>query len=424
MTSPSLTQRLFSALCEIPILDPHSHINPHQPTAKTLDDLLGYHYYTELAHSAGMDHQPLEESVDPLERTKAILKFAERYDNTVQYSWLVEIAQTFFGWETDHITAADAECLWKAAEKTLHQPDWQEQVLKRSNVERVFLTNDFDDPLEGFDTARYVPCLRVDDLVFGLGDSKVRSRLAQLSGIEAEDAKGIRSALLKVFERFVAKGARACAVSLPPSFLFGYYAKEMAGFDGEADFRRGTHKKERIFWMIAECCRELGLPLDLMLGVIRGVYDGGVHQGRDLFDQQTSLIQYAKLFNAFPDVTFCISVLTSSQNQELASYSWIFPNVFTCGHWWYSNVPTLIERDLKNRLQAVPKTKQIAYYSDAYKLEFILPKFNMFRRVLAKVLAEDYVLERAWSEDRAIALGKTILRDNPERIFSRPRTTH
>jgi glucuronate isomerase len=169
--------------------------------------------------------------------------------------------------------------------------------------------------------------------------------------------------------------------------------------------------------MLAEACQEWKLPFDLMIGVNRRVYPQGVYQGQDLFDQRTSLIQYADLFNAFPDVTFCISVLTSSQNQELASYSWIFPNVVTCGHWWYANVPTLIDRDLRNRLQAVPKTKQIGYYSDAYKLEFILPKFNMYRRVLARVLAEDYVIERNWSEERAVELGRVILRDNVERIF-------
>ena len=90
-------------------------------------------------------------------------------------------------------------------------------------------------------------------------------------------------------------------------------------------------------------------------------------------------------------MTFCVSVLTSGQNQELVSYSWIFPNVVTSGHWWYSNIPAYIEQDCRARLQAVPKTKQIGYYSDAYKLEFVLPKYNMYRRVLAGILAEDFV---------------------------------
>jgi glucuronate isomerase len=136
-----------------------------------------------------------------------------------------------------------------------------------------------------------------------------------------------------------------------------------------------------------------------------------------LFDQRTSLIQYAELFNAFPEVTFPISVLTSSQNQELVSYSWIFPNVVTNGHWWYSNIPAYIIPDTRARLQAVPKTKQLGYYSDAYKLEFILPKYNMYRRILAGILADDFVRPGVYSETQAVALARLLLRENTQRIF-------
>jgi glucuronate isomerase len=111
-------------------------------------------------------------------------------------------------------------------------------------------------------------------------------------------------------------------------------------------------------------------------------------------------------------------VLSSGQNQELASYSWIFPNVITSGHWWYSNVPVYVERDLRARLQSVPKTKQIGYYSDMYKLEFGLPKYNMYRRILAAVLADDYVRTHIYNESQALELARLLLRDNPRRIFN------
>ena len=141
------------------------------------------------------------------------------------------------------------------------------------------------------------------------------------------------------------------------------------------------------------------------------------HFGCLVFDRRTSLSQYAELFNAFPEVTFCVSVLSSGQNQELASYSWIFPNVITNGHWWYSNIPAYIEQDARARLQAVPKTKQIGYYSDMYKLEFGLPKFNMYRRILAKILADDYVRPGVTTEAGAVALARLLLRENVQRIF-------
>jgi glucuronate isomerase len=154
-----------------------------------------------------------------------------------------------------------------------------------------------------------------------------------------------------------------------------------------------------------------------MIGVNRRVYEDGVYQGQDLYDRRTSLIQYAKLFNAFPQVVFPISVLAQNSNQELVSYSWIFPNVVANGHWWYSNIPCYIELDCRARLQAIPQTKNIGYYSDMYKLEFALPKFGMYRRILAGVLATDFVQKQGWSETKAIALGKRVLRGNVESIF-------
>jgi len=41
----------------------------------------------------------------------------------------------------------------------------------------------------------------------------------------------------------------------------------------------------------------------------------------------------------------------------------------------------------------------------------------MYRRILARVLAEDFVLRRAWTVEQAVALGKQVLRGNVESIF-------
>jgi glucuronate isomerase len=169
--------------------------------------------------------------------------------------------------------------------------------------------------------------------------------------------------------------------------------------------------------MIAESCRDFRLPFDLMIGVNRRVYEKGVFQGQDLFDQRVSLIQYKQLFNEFPQVTFPISVLAQISNHELVSYSWIFPNVVTNAHWWYSNTPPYIEIDTRARLTAVPRNKQIGYYSDMYKLEFAWPKFSMYRECLSRVLAQDFVIARGWTEDQALSLGRQVLRGNVETIF-------
>ncbi len=415
MPTDQLVADLTAALDAVPLIDPHSHIDPLAPVSKSLDDILGYHYYTELAHSAGMSQEPLGKDVPARDRVRAIVAHMDRYDNTAQYRWFLDIARTFLGFRGSKITAGDADALFDAAQKTFAQPDWEKQVFAKTKLEKIFLTNEFDDPLTGFDTSTYVPCLRTDTLVFHLDRADTRERLYKATGVQIRDAGSLRKALASLFLHFTRKGAKACAISLPPDF-------EPAHYDDEYLYEQIRHHDCRdiapgVFWLIAELCRDFKLPFDLMIGVNRRVYVNGVYQGQDLFDQRTSLIQYKRVFNAFPEVTFPVSVLTSAQNQELVAYSWIFPNVVPNGHWWYSNVPPYIRKDLGERLSAVPKTKLVGYYSDAYKLEFVLPKYAMYRRILANTLADDFVRPGVLSEAEAVTLGTRLLRDNVREVF-------
>ena len=125
MTNDNLTRDLTAALNEIPIIDPHSHIDPLAPVSKSLEDILGYHYYTELAHSAGMNQAVLSKDVSPRERVREIVKFMAKFDNTAQYGWFLDIAKTFLGFSGDAITSEDAGPLFDAAERTFAQPDWE-----------------------------------------------------------------------------------------------------------------------------------------------------------------------------------------------------------------------------------------------------------------------------------------------------------
>ena len=421
-----LRNRLYEQLDSLTLIDPHTHINAMAPASETLADILGYHYYTELAHSAGLAKADIEDpELTPKDKVARLVEYLGPLENTIQASWLIEMAQVFFDFDDDRITTDNWEPLYDHAAQRMSQPDWSDQVLQRSKLEAVFLTNEFDDSLEGFDTQVYIPCLRTDDLVFRLYDPQIRQRLDHASQGAVGDANDLRAALGTLFDHFKASGAKACAISLPPDF----YPTKVA--EGQADravwsvYHEGAsagtnHRRDLchfVFWTLAELCADHQLPFDLMIGVNRCVYEGGVYQGRDLYDSRVSLIQYKDLFNAFPQVTFPVSVLASVTNQELTSYAWIFPNVVTNGHWWYSNTPAFIEHDLAARLEAVPGTKQIGYYSDMYKLEFALPKFNMYKRILAKVLAERFVVDRGWSEERAVEFGQRLLRGNVERIF-------
>jgi glucuronate isomerase len=424
--SEQLRTNIYNALDSIVLIDPHTHIDALNPASSSLADILGYHYYTELAHSAGLD-KSLIEAPDITDRDKVqlLLSNLEPIQNTIQYSWFIEMCQEFFGFDGNIIDGSNWESLYDTAQAQLDTDNWSEQVLEKSRIEAVFLTNDFDDSLQGFDTNVYIPCLRTDDLVFHLANQEVRDRLEAATNTSLDSITDLRQAVAALFTHFKTNNAKACAISLPPSFSPSRISDGQATTALEQILAKGTEAEAShiaamaswMFWTITQQCETHQLPFDLMIGVNRRVYPNGVFQGQDLYDSRVSLIQYQELLNAFPTVTFPISVLASVTNQELASYAWIFPNVVTHGHWWYSNTPAFIEHDTAARLEAVPQTKQIGYYSDMYKLEFALPKFRMYKRILSKVLAERYVIDRNWTEQRAIEFGSMILRGNVESVF-------
>ncbi|MEM8732792.1 MAG: glucuronate isomerase, partial [Planctomycetota bacterium] len=274
--SDSLTKTIFDELNSLVLIDPHTHINPHSPASENLADILGYHYYTELAHSAGMPREHIEEpGISPREKVQRLASGLGHLDNTVQLSWLLEAARELFDVNIDRLDESNWEHLYDSAQAKFDQPDWEDEVLRKSGLEVVFLTNDFDDDLQGFDTERYIPCLRTDELVFHFWKAEVRERLAKCSGVEVQTIADFAAAIAQRFEHFVANGVKACAISLPPFFAptpvedtSAESALSSILKDGEqAPIDQQQRLSNWVFWKLAENCDQHNLPFDLMIGV-------------------------------------------------------------------------------------------------------------------------------------------------------------
>ncbi len=112
--SRELEARLFDELESIVLIDPHTHINPHSAASKTLADILGYHYYTELAHSAGLARAQIEDpDLAPKEKVRRLVEWLQPLENTIQYSWLLEMCREFFDFDSDRLTPANWEGLYE-----------------------------------------------------------------------------------------------------------------------------------------------------------------------------------------------------------------------------------------------------------------------------------------------------------------------
>jgi glucuronate isomerase len=118
--SAALVARIDGELSRATFVDPHSHIDPLAPSARSLADILGYHYYTELVHSAGVPRADIEgPGLDEETRVARIVAGLSCLTNTIQHAWLMEIARDLFGFHGDALTPSN----W---------PDLAERVRERT----------------------------------------------------------------------------------------------------------------------------------------------------------------------------------------------------------------------------------------------------------------------------------------------------
>jgi hypothetical protein len=136
-------------------------------------------------------------------------------------------------------------------------------------------------------------------------------------------------------------------------------------------------------------CRELGMPLSLMIGVRRQVNPklrlAGDGVGR------ADLRSVERLCVEHPENRFLASLLSRENQHELCVCARKFSNLMPFGCWWFLNQPSIVEEITRERLEMLG-TSFIPQHSDARVLEQVLYKWRNTRRTLAPLLAKTYLL--------------------------------
>ena len=179
------------------------------------------------------------------------------------------------------------------------------------------------------------------------------------------------------------------AVSLPDSF-------EFPATDGRTTLLSDA---------VLPVCRELGLPLSLMIGVRRQVNpalrSAGDGSGR------ADLRALEALCARFPQNRFLVSVLSRENQHELCVYARKFSNLLPFGCWWFMNNPSIVEEITRQRLEMLGASF-IPQHSDARILEQLIYKWRNTRRTLAPILARAY---QTLAEDGRAITRQDIQRD-------------
>jgi len=416
-----LSKRLEGEISGMSVIDPHTHLQHRTPSAGLIGNIFSYHYIKMELSTAGMDVENLmNDSLPPDDCLKNAVPYIPRIRNTTTWWGFMEICSAL-GFEDNTINEGNWQDLCRVASETMQAEKWYRKALDNINIRRSFLTNLPDEDMTGCDKDAFVPSLRTDEWVLDVQSEATREKLEKLTGSSVNGLKDMKSAIQKTAERFVGLGAASMAISLPPDFqafvvdesdaevLYGKVLQGKRLTDDEM-----ARLKSHMLYSLFEICDELNLPFQIMLGVDRDIHR---RLGWDGFSTDLGMVKtFRDALNRFPNVKMIFSVLNTILTHELAIYAKTFSNCYAAGHWWYTFYPCIIKPMILERIQAVPYTKLIGWYSDSYYVEWTIAKIKLYIRSLAGALAE-IVEDGYMTEKLALEVAKAMLWDNSIEIF-------
>ena len=323
-----------------------------------IDHLLTYHYLeAELFRSAPIRPEQYW-ALSISQRADLVWKTLFVENNPISEATRGAIAVlNAFGLNTSERTLT----LYRDFFRAQNLPDHITRVFQLAGIESVVMTNDPLDPEESplWDTAtpdpRFQAALRLDRL------------LNQKATYTPDDARR--------FLKTWAMRMRAVymAVSLPDSFQFSTHDR----------------RSQLLTEAVLPACRDLNIPLSLMIGVRRQV-NPAIRLAGDA-SGRADLRSIETLCREFPDNRFLVSVLSRENQHELCVYARKFANLMPFGCWWFLNNPSMVEEITRERLEMLG-TSFIPQHSDARILEQVIYKWRNTRRTLAPVLTNTYRL--------------------------------
>jgi hypothetical protein len=399
LTGPEISSAVQEALSSIPFIDIHTHL--FAPAFGNLvlwgiDELLTYHYLeAELFRQSSLAPEQYwtlskSEKADVVWRTL----FVENTPISEATRGVLAILQAF-QLPTDHSALPEARAFFKNQSREAHI----QRVLKVAGISSIVMTNDPLDPeesalwLKGVAShSQFHAVLRLDCILCTWHDHW-QAMVAQGYAVDAHasgrSVSEVRRFLMAWCQR-MQPVYMAC--SLPDTF----------------EFPSDTVGDRLLQEAVLPVCRELDLPLSLMIGV-RKCVNPRLRLGGDAVGR-ANLRCLENLCRDSPSNRFLVSVLSRENQHELCVLARKFSNLMPFGCWWFMNNTSIVEEVTRERIEMLG-TSFIPQHSDARVLEQVIYKWGNTRRTLAPILSENY---RLLSED-----GRGITRADIQRDVTR-----
>jgi hypothetical protein len=368
-----------------------------------IDELLTYHYL-EAEYFRYSDSTPSEYwSLSKREQADAIWKtlFVENTPISEATRGVIAVLKAFqLPTESSGLDEAREFFRGQTIEAHIHK------VFQMAGVSTVVMTNDPLDPEEAAVWLKGVPnhkqfraVMRLDRI---LCNWSAHWQVLANQGYQVDEqasgksGAGVRRFLADWYERM---RPVYMAVSLPDTF----------------EYPQGTVGNRLLKEAVLPVCREMDLPLSLMIGVRKQV-NPSLRLAGDAVGR-SDLRALENLCREFPANRFLVSVLSRENQHELCVYARKFSNLMPFGCWWFMNNPSIVEEITRERIEMLG-TSFIPQHSDARVLEQVIYKWNNTRRTLTRILTDSYRL--LLEDGRGVTRGDIqrdvtrLFRSNPE----------
>jgi hypothetical protein len=386
-------------LASIKLIDVHTHL--FMPSLGKLglwgiDELVTYHYLeAELFRSSPITPEQYW-NLSKRDQADAIWRalFVENAPVSEATRGVIAVLNAF-GLPTDSEDLTEAREFFAAQKLGGHI----RRVFDLAGISEAVMTNDPLDPAEadawerGAETdSQFHAVMRLDRILNKWADHW-QKLAAQGYAVDAnaggESAAEVRRFLSDWFHRMKPV---YMAVSLPDTFQF------------PEDSVRGRLLANAVL----PACRELDIPLSLMIGV-RYLVNPALRLAGDAVGR-ADLSSLERMCVRYPENRFLTSVLSRENQHELCVYARKFRNLMPFGCWWFLNNPSIVEEITRERLEMLG-TSFIPQHSDARVLEQVIYKWRNTRRTLAPILANTF---RVLEED-----GRPVTRGDIQREITR-----
>jgi hypothetical protein len=397
------TAQLFRAvegvLAATPIIDIHTHL--FSPSFGKLglwgiDELLTYHYLEAEFFRSSHTQPDQYFALSKTQQADAIWRalFVENTPLSESTRGVVAVLKAF-GLPTNSLDLSEARSFFQSQSLEDHM----QRVFDMAGISLVVMTNDPLDPEEApawLSGAREHPQFRAAlrlDKILRHWEANWQVLAAQGYKVDAQ-ASGKSAAEVQrfLFDWYGRMRPMYIAVSLPDTF---FYPAETLG-------------NHLLVEAVLPSCRELDLPLSLMIGV-RLQANPALRLAGDAAGR-ADLRSLENLCRTFPKNRFLVSALSRENQHELCVYARKFSNLMPFGCWWFMNNPSIVEEITRERIEMLG-TSFIPQHSDARVLEQVIYKWSNTRRTLAPTLSNAY---RLLAED-----GRGVTRNDIQRDVTR-----